>query len=53
MAISRRGLIRNGLVSLSVATAAPHVLLRAAHASPRAAAALRVAGARSLIVVEL
>jgi uncharacterized protein (DUF1501 family) len=53
MAISRRDLIRNGLVALSIGAAAPHFLIRAAHASPRAAEALRAQGARSLIVVEM
>jgi uncharacterized protein (DUF1501 family) len=53
MAISRRDLIRNGLVALSVGAASPHFLIRAAHASPRAAAALRAEGARTLIVVEM
>ena len=53
MAISRRGLIRNGLVALSVGAAAPHFLIRSAHASPRAAEALRASGRRALIVVEM
>jgi uncharacterized protein (DUF1501 family) len=53
MAISRRDLIRNGLVALSVGAAAPHFLIRAAHATPRAAEALKAAGARALIVVEM
>jgi uncharacterized protein (DUF1501 family) len=53
MAISRRDLIRNGLVALSVGAAAPHFLIRAAHATPRAAEALKAAGAKALIVVEM
>lgn len=53
MAISRRDLIRNGLVALSVGAAAPHVLIRSTHASARAAEALRARGAKSLIVVEM
>lgn len=53
MAISRRDLIRNGLVALSVGVATPHFLLKAAHATPRAAEALRVKGAKALIVVEM
>lgn len=53
MAISRRDLIRNGLVALSVGAAAPHFLIRSAHASPRAAEALRATGTRALVVVEM
>jgi len=53
MAISRRDLIRNGLVALSVGAASPHFLLRAVHAAPRPAEALRASAAKSLIVVEM
>lgn len=53
MAISRRDLIRNGLVALSVGAASPHFLIRAAHANPRAAAALRTKAAKTIIVVEM
>lgn len=53
MAISRRGLIRNGLVALSVGAAAPHYLIRSAHASPGAAEALKAKRTKALIVVEM
>src|SRR5262249_14596589 len=53
MAISRRDLIRNGLVALSVGAASPHFLVRAVHASPRAREALRTKAAKTLIVVEM
>jgi uncharacterized protein (DUF1501 family) len=53
MSISRRDLIRNGLVALSVGAAAPHFLIRTARATPRAAEALRANGAKTLIVVEM
>ncbi|MGH2588069.1 MAG: DUF1501 domain-containing protein, partial [Dehalococcoidia bacterium] len=45
--------IRNGLVALSVGAAAPHFLIRSAHATSRAAEALKAQGAKSLIVVEM
>jgi uncharacterized protein (DUF1501 family) len=53
MPISRRDLIRNGLVALSVGAAAPHFLIRSAHATPAAAEALRAKGDRALIAVEM
>lgn len=53
MALSRRDLIRSGLVALSVGAAAPHFLIRAAHVSPQVVEALRTQAPRSLIVVEM
>jgi len=53
MTISRRDLIRNGLVALSIGAAAPHFLIRTARTTPRAAEALRAQGSRALIVVEM
>ncbi|MFN8557437.1 MAG: DUF1501 domain-containing protein [Dehalococcoidia bacterium] len=53
MAATRRDFIRNGLIALSVGVATPSYLLRTAHASGRAAAALRQSAPRTLVVIEL
>ena len=52
MSTSRRDFIRNGLIAVSVGVAAPHVLLRTAHATPAAAARLRERAPRTLVVIE-
>ena len=54
MAISRRGLIRNGLIAVSLGVAPPTFLLKTAHAKPLASEALQTNGSgRTLVVIEM